>query len=386
MNRKGMVFFWILLIIMLGVGISFMVNYNIQTGEVKGVWSLSYVRAFQESEKDLLFIDNQAILAAKQTDKDVSSLVFSGDLGCGIIQEVPLWNQKDHFCPLKMEEKFSTKFNSLMEEKGFLRYNLSFKEGELIGKINQVKTVTPANPNVLPTERKSASLFTSYNAYLIKPFGLWYYYNPSFRVKVNLSLSFYSELQRQAQFLVHDCQNEVDLKSCLEGHKNESWNYGKCNDKKYAEDNRKVLFCVNKLSFGLDFSPQTIFSPKDTQVSLQGNQVKVSFTPVAEAENYKLYYTNWDYQPDSYPQEAKSLFFASQGSYFYATKVLNNPTEDNCPTDREANTAYRCSNQILYWLEDVKVVLGQFYYLTVTAVKNEEESLVYEVLKLDSSQ
>jgi len=385
MNRKGMVFFWILLVILLGVGISLMVNYTFQAGETKGVWALSFIRATQEAEKDLLVIDSKAQKVAENVSKEVSSQVFKEDLGCGKAQEVPLWNKKERFCSLQIEEKFAQKFNSLLDPQDIFNYTLFFQGQELIGKTSVYKAVTPATKGIIPTEGRSAGLLTFYEAYLIKPFDLRYDYNPSFRVKVNLSLPYYVELERQARLLVRTCQSEIDLKTCLNGNKNDTWKYGRCGKEEYLQDGRKVVFCVKekKINFALDFTSPSVSSPKGLQVSLQGNSVKVSFNPVTEAESYNLYYTNWNPAPIDYPQEAKSLFFASQGKYFYSKQTIANPQP--CPTDHQANVPYLCGNEILYWLEEAKIIPGEYYYFTVTSLKGSEESLVYELANLDSS-
>jgi len=388
MNRKGMVFFWILLVILLGVGISIMVNFSFQAGEAKGLWALSLIRAKQEAEKDLLIRDSKAIETAQKVDLEFSSLIFKEDLGCGVIQNVPFWNQKERFCALNVEDKFAKQFNLLFDRSNIFNYTLHYQSRELIGKTSQIKMVTPADSKVIPTEQRSASLFTPYEAYLIKPFDLRYTYNPSFRIKINLSLPFYEELEKQAHLLVRACQDATDLKSCLDQEKNESWKYGKCGQEEYVEEGRKVIFCVEKsktekLNFALDFTSPSISSPKEVQVSLQGTQVKVSFNAVTDAEQYQIYYTNWNPNPESYPQEAKNLFFASQGKYFYAVKTIAATQE--CPTEHQVNTAYLCGGKILYWVEDPQIVPGEEYYFGVTSIKGTEESLLYELIKLDTS-
>jgi hypothetical protein len=393
MNRKGMVFFWVLLVILLGVGISLMVNYTFQAGETKGVWALSFMRATQEAEKDLLVIDSRAQKVADNVSQEISSQIFKEDLGCGKVQGVTLWNKKEMFCPLKIQEEFSHRFNSIFDEQHFFNYTLIFQEQQLIGKTSQSKEVTPTTKGVIPTEGRSAGLFTFYEAYLIKPFDLRYNYNPGFRVKLDFSIDYYAELEQQARLLVRTCQDEADLKNCLDLNKEIDWKYGKCEKEEYLFDERKVLFCVgikelfgipfNRVNFALDFTSPAISSPKGVRVSLQGAQIKVSFNTVAEAEEYHLYYTNWDPASESYPQEAQKLFFASQGKYFYSKQKLSTPQA--CPIEHQVNVPYRCGDQIIYWLNDSKIIPGEYYYFAVTSLKESEESLVYEVVKLDSS-
>ncbi len=382
-----MIFFWILLVILLGVGISVMINFSFEAGETKGVWALSFIRATQEAEKDLLIRDSKATEIAKQVGLELSSSLFKEDLGCGIINDVPIWNRKERFCPLNLEEQFTRKFNSLYDAEELFNYAFSFSEEELIGKTEERKVVSALNPNIIPTEERSPGLFTSYEALLIKPFDLKYNYNPSFRIKVNFPFSDYYELEKQAQSLVQECQGEENLKSCLDLNQKVGWSYGKCDSETYLEEERKVIFCTEKkegekLNFALDFTSPRISSPKEVQVSLQGTQVKVSFNFVKEAETYNLYYTNWDPAPLTYPQEAKSLFFASQGEYFYLVRELDLPSE--CPTEHQVNVPYLCGGKVLYWLEDPKIVTGT-YYFGITSTWEGEESLLYDIQRLDYS-
>jgi hypothetical protein len=389
MNKKGMIFYWLLLAILLGVGISFMVNYDLEVGELKGVWQLSFIRATQEAEKDLLLIDNQALIVAKETNIQVSSNPFSEDLGCGTLGTLPLWNKKEQFCSLKLEEKFTQMFNQKMIEAGFLSYNLSIQDGQLIGKSEEKKTVGSENPNIIPTEKKSAGLFTSYDAYLTKPFYLKYTYNPSFRIPVHLSFSVYEEMERQAQQLVYLCQNELEIRPCLDQNKPSSWKYSSCTQEQFQEMDRKVPLCVEKEGnaalFGLDFSPQKTFSPKDAQVVFTTEEIKVTFNAVKEAEQYRVYYTNWPYSGE-FPATVQQIFFATMGNYFYEKLSLTNTLIEDCPSEMEFNRVYLCGIQITYLFNDPKLVLGETYYFGITSTNSDQESLVYNLVKLDLSQ
>ncbi|MEK6937560.1 MAG: hypothetical protein AABX04_00805 [Nanoarchaeota archaeon] len=390
MNKKGLIFYWILIVVIFAIAFIYLGVEDLKLNQTKGFWSASYIRAFQQSETNLLVLDDAVLSLVKETKQELLPLLITKDWGCGKVSEHVLLNSPAKFCSPPLKETFLSLVQEKLTKKNLTGYNLSYVEGSLYGKSFIKAAINSRNPTYIPTERKSVGMFTIYEAYLVYPFYLNYEYNPSFQIKAELNQTEYDLLVKKGITLVQQCASELNLQECLLKNKPEGWKFSSCKSEEYSESNRQVLFCVSldevEFNFALDFTTKNIFSPQDTQVSLQGNQVKVSFTPVAEAESYKLYYTNWNYQPDSYPQEAKSLFFASQGSYFYTVKPLSNPAEDNCPITRQVNTAYRCGNQILYWLEDIKIVPGQFYYLTITALKNGEESLVYEVLKLDSSQ
>lgn len=380
-----MIFYWILLAILVGVGIAFMVNSNLEVGEIKGVWALSYVRAAQEAETDLLFIDSQAIKTAQEVDTELIAKMFSEDLGCGQLGLVSLWNKKDQFCSLKVEEKFAREFNSKMSQAGFLTYDLSVKEGELRGKSNEVKMIGIENPAVLLTEQKSAGLFTRYDAYLTRPFYLKYSYGPSFRVKVDLSLPLYSQLEQQAKLVVYQCQNELELKSCLDKNKPKEWKYSSCSQEQFSPVERKVPFCVEvrgqKVNFGLDLSSQKVFSPKQVTVNQVDNLIEVQFENVPEAESYDLYYTNL-LPTEDLPASANQIFFASQGDYFYQKVSLINPSHEECPEEKEAGTVYLCGNRVKYFFTDQKLVSGSEYYFGVTSTKRGEESLIYNIKEL----
>ncbi|MBI4983560.1 hypothetical protein HZC32_02850 [Candidatus Woesearchaeota archaeon] len=361
MNKHATVLHWIVFGVLAAFGIFFVASYDIQTIEPRGIWHLSYVNAFQEAEKNLLIIDQKVKSALESTELNLQKSVFSQDLGCGMYQNAALLNKNGHFCPLKLEEKLTEGLTKKLAEEKIWGYDSFFIDGEyvvgksVVGKGSKNK-ITIAN-EVIPTKPKS-TLFASYQVYLIEPFYLEYNYNPSFRIKAN-SLNWYGSLQNEAINLVLKCQNEAELKNCLDKNKKSNWKYTSCEQEKYSFESRKIFFCLasekGKLNFALDFSPVTVFAPTDIKVSSSMEVFTISFNHEPEAESYKVYYTNWKVATEKVPATSEEIFFdlptAEAFGYFYKAVDVDIPAVENCLTP-QVGQANLCNGRVLYTLKD----------------------------------
>jgi len=229
MNKKAGIVHWIVFGVVAAIGFFLLLNADLEAGiQTKGAWQISYLRAFQDAEKDLLLIDQTTREAVKLTAESLTTESLAGDLGCGKDNGYTLWNNKEGFCNLKIEDKFKEKFNSLVEEKTKIKYDeFIISQDEIVGKSNQQKAIL-SSFELIPIEDKSAGMFTDYKSFIIKPFYLRYEYNPSFRVKATGKFAEFKLLFSQAQILVDECKSKSDLKNCLDQQKETNWHYSSC--------------------------------------------------------------------------------------------------------------------------------------------------------------
>lgn len=379
MNKKATVFHWIVFIVLAAMALIYIFSSDLEVAEYKGAWQLSYLRAFQASEKNLLLLDQEMTQNAEKVVQELPNTLFSSDLGCGMYESVALWNKKSDFCQLEPEKKYITAFKTQLGEKAKLYPEIKVGVNEVAG-ISTEKNTVASSFDFVPTEAKSPTLFTHYQAFTIKPFYMKYEYNPSFRVKVNLSFEEYKQLELQAKKLVGACQNEADLKSCLEQHKDKAWKFSSCNAESYSSTDRKVVFCVKVKSeeakFALDFTSEKVSPPQDVDAEVVANGVLVTFPKNELADSYVIHYTDWSIAPQKVPNTADNIFYGIPTSNLYQKVAVTNPTTENCPADKLPGEAYLCSGKVNYMLDDPQLTSG--VYVGVAAVKDGEESQLNE--------
>ncbi len=379
MNKKAAIFHWIVFIVLAAMAIIYIFSSDLEVAEYKGAWQLSYLRAFQASEKNLLLLDQEMTQNAEKAVEELPQALFSSDLGCGMYENVAVWNKKSNFCLLEPEKKFVAAFKVLLGEKEVMYSEIKVGINEVIG-ISKEKSVVGSSLDLIPTDRTSAGLFTYYDTFTIKPFYMRYEYNPSFRVKANLSFEMYKELETQAKKLVGKCQNEPGLKSCLEQHKNKAWKFGSCGVESYSSADRKVAFCtkikVQEAKFALDFAPEKVSPPQDVDTEVVAEGVLVFFPRNELADSYVIHYTDWSIAPQKVPDTAENIFYGIPTFNLYQQVALTNPNAENCPADKLPGEVYLCSGKINYILDDPQLTSG--VYVGAAAVKDGEESQVGE--------
>lgn len=156
-NKKATVIHWILfgIVAIAGIYLVMRIDLSSQLG-VKGAWQVSFVHATQESEKDLLLLDQTAREVVEQSLQEFSGEVFQNDLGCGVYQEAVLWNNKSGFCSLKLDEKVAEKIKKLMFEKTNVNYTkIIITEGDVVGVPEMKKSIVSLTEHI-PTETRSA--------------------------------------------------------------------------------------------------------------------------------------------------------------------------------------------------------------------------------------
>ncbi|MBI4980026.1 hypothetical protein HZC30_00545 [Candidatus Woesearchaeota archaeon] len=385
MNKTAAVFHWIVFIVLAAMALIYIFSADLEIAEYKGAWQLSYLRAFQASEKNLLFLDQEMTQNAEKVAKNLPAALFSSELGCGMYESIAVWNKKSDFCLIEPEKKFVEAFKALLGEKEAMYSNFTVGVNEIVG-ISQNKSIVGSSLDLIPTERRSATWFTSYDAFTIKPFYLKYEYAPSFRVKVNLSFEEYKELEVQAKKLVGKCQNEPELKSCLEQNKNKAWKLGSCGSESYSNAARKVLFCTlikaQETKFALDFTSEKVSPPSDVDAEAVADGFLITFPQNELADSYVIHYTDWSIAPQKVPNTADNIFFGVPTFNLYQQVALIPPADENCPVDKLPGETYLCSGKINYILDDAQLTSGM--YVGVAAVKDGVESQINEFVVISS--
>ncbi len=379
MNKKAAIFHWIVFIVLAAMALIYIFSSDLEVAEYKGAWQLSYLRAFQASEKNLLLLDQEMTQNAKKAVEELPQALFSSDLGCGMYENVAVWNKQSNFCLLEPEKKFVAAFKVLLGEKEPMYSELKVGVNEVIG-ISKEKSTVSSSLDLIPTDQKSADLFTYYPVFTIKPFYMKYEYNPSFRVKADLSFEDYKQLEVLAKKLVSTCQNELELKSCLEQHKNKAWKFGSCSAESYSSADRKWLFCTKikaqETKFALDFTSEKVSPPQDVATEVVADGLLITFPKNELADSYVLHYTDWAIATQKVPAPAANIFYGIPTFNLYQKVALTNPSAENCPTDKLPGEVYLCSGKINYILDEPQLTSGM--YVGATAVKDGEESQLNE--------
>ena len=385
MNSKGLfTVHWVFFGILFALGIFFMMTVDLDVGKAKGMWHLSFSHAFLESEKNMLFIDNQAQLIANDVLDNVGVNQFAADLGCGMYRGLAVWNNKDGFCEISLDEGLVRSFKEKLKVETGAEYEEFKIDGEqILAKTNEKKSIK-SSLEVIPTETKYTnpifSPSSNYQAFLIKPFPLEYYYNPSFKVKIEGNLALISELQKEAVTLVNECREERDLEKCLKKEKpddkeSEEWFFTYCGNNQYQEERRKTIFCSEGYSFGLDFTPDKPFSVDDLKIT-PGAVFTLEFSHDSIANSYLVYWTNWGSASNNLPKSASDIFLAMPTAvgfgYFNESLALPNPIVDNCPDQKKKGIPYLCGTKVVVLLDANENAT----HFAVTTKFGEDESLV----------
>ncbi|PIZ51471.1 hypothetical protein COY27_03710 [Candidatus Woesearchaeota archaeon CG_4_10_14_0_2_um_filter_33_13] len=398
-NKKGAFFHWIIFGVVAAIGLYFVLSIDVNvTGQnTKGVWQLSYVRATQDAQKDLLEIDQTARNAIALAVNNIGKEQLAKDLGCGVVKGYPVWNNKKGFCELKLDETIKADINKLIINKTNVPYEeIIYSEGAIIGKTNERKVIG-SSLGVIPTSTKTAGLFTTYESYLIKPFELRYEYNPGFRVKVGSSFGkAYETIKEQAKSLLINCSTELNLKDCLDKNKLNTWHYTYCEKDYFAQEGRVVPFCVKTDGQGdyklaLDFISEGTLAVTgiSTEFDKDQNLTTISFELYPGIKDYTIYYTNWLIAQSQIPpaKKAAEIFYTmpSGEGFDYFQKSINFSLasfDNNCPVNKEPNNVYLCSNMVMYSFIDNSLNTGN-YLFAVIAIQDAQETTITSFTSLN---
>ena len=227
-NKKAAIMHWVLLGFIIALGILFSSNSKLLAVEQRGGWQLDFLEgAYLPAEKSLMEND---FVARKEVQETIIELALEGGFteekksACGQVLGYNLWNNPGAWCYPSVQLNSNLEYLMLKKlakhfpEKKFSE--ISYGEKVVYGK-GEKKTISSGNDK--------------------------YIYDDSFTVSLDYSFSEYDKITIEAQKLVFSCNNATNLKNCLDQNTSSHWKYGKCENKVYLEQDRKVIFCVENL-------------------------------------------------------------------------------------------------------------------------------------------
>ncbi len=221
-SKKGALFHWVGIVVIFAI--AFAVLSPVEFGvKPKGTWQLDFLHYdFVEGEKQLADTDQLALQVGRKT---VLSLAGKGGFAdtpsCGTLDGITYWNKDQKFCSLNVDGEVNAEFNSLYKKYDQeASYTVSRQGKELIGKTDKEMVLG----------QKDAP---------------HYVLNSGFRVNLDYNFDEYFLLQDEARKLVNECKSAENIQDCLEKVKPSYWNFGDCENGLFAEQEKKVAFCVD---------------------------------------------------------------------------------------------------------------------------------------------
>ena len=235
-SKKGALFHWIIFGVLAAMGAFALIMYNSETAvTVKGTWQLDFLdHYYLEGEKSLASFDLVALQVGR---KAILSLAKKGGFAdtpsCGSYGEVIYWNKGKNFCFLNVDKELTAEFNSLYA--GYdpdWTYSLSRQGEEVLGKTEKDLIIGQGKKYDLLFPKRSQQ-------YMLKP---------HFKIDLDYSFDEYFLLQDQAKKLIDECKSADNLQDCLEKIKPSHWKFSSCEDEKFVEQERRVVFCAESPS------------------------------------------------------------------------------------------------------------------------------------------
>ncbi|MBU0470183.1 MAG: hypothetical protein KKA62_05665 [Nanoarchaeota archaeon] len=224
MNKKGTIIHYIAFGLLIGIGVFLFATEEI-TGlapDIKGQWQVDFLKDnFLEAEKEMLRTDVIVRNIGREVALDLAEKGGLKTFSCGKLKGVNYWNKGKTWCftneavKKMVPELVSNELNKKITEHQFT--NISFNGPYLTGK-GIKKTIATENAK--------------------------YFYDDSFAVNLGYSFEEYAQLELDAHKLVDLCNNQEELKSCLDRIKLSYWKYGSCDKEEFTLSGTGVPFCV----------------------------------------------------------------------------------------------------------------------------------------------
>ena len=386
-SKKGALLHWVVFGILAAIGLFTFLTLNVKVDSgVKGAWHLQFLEEnYLPAQEKLLELDIQAKEVGTEVLKELAVKGgFEEQSGCGSVGynvsdklvNFNLWNNAEKECFPDFTQEgsnlFLKRFKQEITNKSISK--VLFKDQYLIGF---------GNTGVINSKIGS------------------YKYQNNFKVELPYSIQEYNDLISKARRLVMLCQDQKNLKSCLNQYKLEQyndWNYSSCDEEKYLEKERKVAFCIVgenglRYNFGLDFSSAQAFKVDSLQVKYDdiNDLYLISFEQDLHADEYSLYYT--DFKVGDKKGSVEDVFYGFSEQFNFLESInLENLLEVNCPLQKEAGSSYLCYEDGVfrqeYVLKDALInprdeANGKEVYITATSWKNGVESEVNNFVLLE---
>ncbi len=182
---------------------------------------------FYSSESMLFFVDQAAKYSAYQSLSELPSV----DKGCGKLDNIPIFNNKENplnICLFDATELFKNllnkKLNNYFEQ--YSTYNISKDNYEFLLLNDSIKAIAlePVYVGVFMPSRKIELKFLgiTFKSYPLASYQFGrYFIKPSFSLDLNHNIFFYEEIQSRLNQTINDCalkfnQTEIDKKlACI---------------------------------------------------------------------------------------------------------------------------------------------------------------------------
>ncbi len=186
MNKKGALFHWILLGILVSLGIFFVFFSSGNTFvPVKGVWHASFLQdVYLEAEKEVFVLSLDVKQAGEQFLREQAAAGYAS--ACGQETSFPLWNVQETWCPLDGREELE---RSLQQT--FPHLTLTADDSFISAHGNPVK------------KQGDTDFYATYE------------YSPSFTVQMRQDVHELSKIQGEALALLEQCRLRKDVDVCI---------------------------------------------------------------------------------------------------------------------------------------------------------------------------
>ena len=387
MNKKGLSFFWILLIMLVALGTFLIIYGNIEIPiYAKGDWSLNFIKNnYLPAERELLRIDQAAIFVGQQTAVELAAhggFTTVQNPPCGKLGEITIWN-KDCFPGVTQnalslaQDKLKTKLaDHAYSEIGFRGTTFYGKDG-----FSEIKADNNA-----------------------------YKYKADFEVNLSYSLDEWNKLLQDANAMLNRCSNTKDLKTCVNGIRPAYWKYQSCSSDEFPKDTRVINFCVEspnhyKLSIGtesvpvswpveysiaLDFTPTGPLQAEELSgaFSTENSMFELHLQRDPYAEKYIVYYSDYVVLEDRKGTYLETFGNVPTSGFFLEKKEFRAIDLDldavACTSGgiKEPDKGYLCGNEVILTISDARFKLNEDYVFGVTSYSDSKESDFGTIVKL----
>ncbi len=252
-SKKGAVFHWILLGLLVSLGV-FFVNFSpdIVFSQVQGEWQLPVLEKSLEAQKEQAALEHQAKLTGWQTALSLSEKGgVLEDNSCTSAVSYPLWNLNNQYCWPNVRENFELLVGSglktALPEKEF--NELTLKENYLLGD----------GPEIILSSEK-----------------LKYSYNPSFKVPISYKITEFEKVLLDAEKVVKKCKGADNLNDCLDENKPTNWYDNICPSEE-EPFLHEVYFLYKQCSASLDDNCLCDLEITEDQIDLEKKGQRIFF-------------------------------------------------------------------------------------------------------------
>ena len=376
MNQKASLYHYIIPGFILAIGLFAYMTFDLPVPATKGVWHMSVIRASIAAEGDLVLIEQAARDAIKTVTREGNDHFFTQDHGCGLHDGLSVIASS---CRRSASDDFLQKLTEKLSVNS-VPYILTYEDGYVIGTAQKNKIIA-SSASYIPTEKRSAGLFETYDAALIRPFLFRYEYNPSFRIAASNPTLNIAEKLDYAQAIISSCHSSFDLEACISA--NSPYTFCEAD---VVNNKRLVTICQGDTKIViLDLTPISPPSITDFTITTQSDYDEIRFPVVSFVNHYTLHHTNAVRLERKLEQNRDpAVLFDDISPAFdeFHRSITLEPQP--CSAEKLPEIAYDCSGIIIFYFPKTPTTPNSM--ITITSTFNNKESLVdhFETLEAAS--